>query len=151
MDIRLKVDVDISTAMSQLNGMSARSANFKPVFRVARGELEQANRENFATGGLPVGGWAPQDVNDGTNVRGYGWPILRRTGRLFSSLTNLRGAPNDMGRNSAVFGTNVEYAKFHQQGTDDMPRRLVVFEPSMFAERLGFIAAEYVADGMLPD
>jgi phage gpG-like protein len=143
MDIRARIDVDVSKAMSHLDGMSGRASNFRPIFWYAQAELELANAANFNTNGLPSGGWAPR-----TQV--YTWPIMRKTGALFSSLTSLRGAPNDIGRKQAIFGTTVEYARFHQEGTRHLPKRLVVFEPPLFAKRLALAAAEYVADGVVP-
>lgn len=143
MALDIEIDVDMSDTMEMLNGMSRRSENFRPVFRFARQELEKANAANFTTAGLPSGGWAPRS-------QPYAWPIMRKTGSLFRSLTALRGAPNDIGRTTAIFGTNVEYAKFHQHGTLRMPKRMVVFEPPLFARQLGIVAAEYVADGVVP-
>lgn len=144
MDIRLAIDVDISKAMQRLDGIEGRASNFKPVFWYAQAELEKANAANFTSQGLPVGGWAPR-----TQV--YAWPLMIKTGKLFSSLTSLRGAPNDIGRKQAIFGTNVEYAKYHQRGTPNMPKRLIVFNPPLFEQRLARVAADYVADGTLPD
>lgn len=140
----MSIDVDIKDAMQRLDGMSGRATNFRPIFWYARKELELANAANFTTRGLPSGGWAPRS-------QVYTWPIMRKTGTLFTSLTSLRGAPNDIGRKQAIFGTNVEYAKFHQRGTRNMPKRLVVFEPPLFARRLAVAAAEYVADGVVPN
>lgn len=144
MPVRIRVDVDAADTNRLLNNMSRRSTDFRPVFRYARQELEKANAKNFTAAGLPVGGWAPRS-------QPYAWPIMRKTGALFRSLTSLRGAPNDIGRKTAIFGTNVEYAKFHQRGTSQMPKRMVVFEPPLFAQRLGVVAAEYVTDGVVPD
>lgn len=144
MSIKLNIDVDISEAMRDLEAMSLRATNFRPVFWYARAELELANAANFTAHGLPSGGWAPR-------TQAYAWPIMRRTGALFSSLTSLRGAPNDIGRTQAIFGTNVEYAQFHQNGTFKLPKRLVVFEPVGFAERVARVAGDYVAHGVLPD
>lgn len=144
MPLRMNVDVDMTNIYRELNEMSRRATDFRPVFRYARQELEKANAANFTAAGLPVGGWAPRQ-------QPYAWPIMRKTGALFRSLTSLRGAPNDIGRTTAIFGTNVEYAKFHQRGTSQMPKRMVVFEPPLFAQRLGIVAAEYVADGVVPD
>lgn len=143
-NIRLNIDVDMDDTMRMLNGMEGRSTNFRPVFWYARSELEKANAANFTSSGLPVGGWAPRS-------QPYAWPIMRQTGALFRSLTSMRGAPNDIGRKSAIFGTNVEYAKYHQRGTWKMPKRAVVFEPPLFARRLGIVAAQYVVDGSVPD
>lgn len=144
MTIQLNLDADITGAMNKLNGMSTRAANFSPLFHFAKLEIQKSNIENFTTHGLPVGGWAPRRSD-------YGWPIMRKSGELFSSLANLRGPANDIGRKSAIFGTNVEYAKFHQRGTRHMPKRAVVFEPPIFAQRLGLASAEYVADGLVPN
>jgi phage gpG-like protein len=47
----------------------------------------------------------------------------------------------------ATFGTDVEYAKFHQYGTTNMAKRQIIFEPTGFGERLAIIAADYVSDG----
>lgn len=143
MGVTLRIDVDAADTERHLESMMLRASNFRGVFWYARQELEAANAENFTAHGLPSGGWAPR-----TQV--YAWPIMRRTGALFSSLTSLRGAPNDIGRTAATFGTNVEYAQYHQRGTFKMPKRLVVFEPFGFGERVGMVAAEYVAEGVLP-
>lgn len=144
MPIDIDIDIDMADTMDMLQDMSRRAADFRPVFRYARQELQKANTANFIASGLPVGGWAPRS-------QPYAWPIMRKSGQLFRSLTSLRGSPNDIGRTTAIFGTNVEYAKYHQRGTWKMPKRLVVFEPPLFAKRLGVVAAEYVAEGLVPD
>jgi len=144
MMINLRIDVDDAEAQRQLTNMKLRATNFRPVFWYAREELEKANAANFTSSGLPVGGWDPEEELDST-------PVMRETGKLFRSLTFLRGRPNDIGRMEAVFGTNVEYAKFHQTGTRFMPKRQIVFEPPLFAQRLGAVAARYVAEGVVPD
>lgn len=153
MGVKVRFHVDITETMAMLEGMKGRSSNFKPVFWYARKELELANAANFSSAGLPVGGWDPRK-------RDYAWPILNRTGELFRSLTSLNGPPNDIGRKSATFGTAVRHAKFHQEGIapgydrlgrhKGMPKRQVVFEPPLFAKRLGKVAAEYVTDGLIP-
>lgn len=141
----IHIEVDAEEALRMLENMKLRATNFKPIFWYAQKELEIANAANFTSNGLPVGGWAPRQGESS-----YGWPLMRRTGKLFQSLTSLRGAPNNIDRMEATFGTNVEYAKFHQRGTFHMPKRQVVFEPPLFARRLGVAAAEYVTDGLVP-
>ena len=140
MKVVLDISCDAKEALARLDAMSARSKDFRPVFREARSMLEKANASNFATNGLPVGGWDPR-------TRDYAWPILRKTGKLLSSLTNLRGAPNMIDRMSAEFGTEVEYAKFHQRGTKFMPARRIVFDPPGFSRDLASMAAKYVSRG----
>ena len=143
MVINISVDMDMGATMEMLAGMSGRASNFRPIFWLAQKELELANTANFTAHGLPSGGWAPRQ-------RPETWPIMKRSGALFSSLSNLRGPPNDIGNKTAIFGTNIKYAGFHQHGTTNLPKRLVVFEPVGFGLGLAVAAAEYIADGILP-
>lgn len=135
--VRIDIDVDIDDAIDMLNRMDQRAKNFRPVFGWARRELQRANRENFTSNGLPTGGWDPR-------TRDYAWPLLRKSGKLFRSLSSLRGAPNEISPTFAIFGTSIEYAKFHQTGTRDMPKRQIVFSPPGFAKELGREAARHI-------
>jgi phage gpG-like protein len=137
MGVHIDIDVDLGNVMEELTAMEARAENFIPVFERARFRLAAANAENFASGGMPVGGWAPR-------TRRYAWPILRRTGDLMGSLTTLRGAPNEIRPTSAQFGTNVDYAPFHQNGTRKMAKRQIVYEPDGFARAVGQDAADHI-------
>jgi len=140
MKIHLDISCDADAAIARLQSMQNRSQDFRPVLRDARSTLEKANESNFATGGLPVGGWKPR-------TRDYAWPIMKRSGKLLSSLTNLRGNPNKIEKTEAEFGTSVEYAKFHQYGTERMPARKIVFNPTGFSEDLARKAAKWVVRG----
>jgi phage gpG-like protein len=135
--IRIEIDVDIDDAIRFLQGMDRRANNFGMVFEWARAELAKANAENFTSGGLPVGGWDPRK-------RPYAWPIMRESKALFRSLSSLRGPANHIGPKHAYFGTEIEYAKFHQYGTRKMAARKVVFEPRGFASELGEKAAKHI-------
>ena len=141
--IEIKIDCDNKDAMSRLMYMKLRAKNFRPILEYGRTRLQLANSENFSTGGLPSGGWAPRR-------RPEPWPLMIRTGSLMRSLVNLFGPPNDIDLTSARFGTKVEYAKFHQYGTRYMPARKIVFEPRGFASDLASKAASYVANGVNP-
>lgn len=143
MRVRVEIECDNRDALRRLSMMDLRASGFEPVFRYAKTRLQLANAENFATGGLPVGGWEPRR-------QPKPWPLMNRTGRLMQSLTSLFGEPNDIRAKSATFGTKVEYAKFHQYGTSRMPARKIVFEPRDFARDLASKAASYVAHGVAP-
>jgi phage gpG-like protein len=135
--IRIEIDVDIDDAMRFVQMMGIRAKNFIPAFEWARRELAKANAENFTAHGLPAGGWSPR-------TREYGWPILRKSGALFRSLSSLRGPGNQVSLTHAYFGTDIEYAKFHQYGTRKMAARKVVFEPRGFGQELGEKAAKHI-------
>jgi len=148
MALRLKGSTSgVRQARNRIIGMQRRSADFRSVFRWARKELEEANRQNFASQGLTSGRpWPPLSADyAGWKLANYGpLPTLIRTGDLYKDLTFLRGKPNSIGLRSATFGTNLPYAKFHQAGTRDMPRRRIVFAPDLFAQRLGRVILNYV-------
>ena len=132
--------------------MFRRAEDFRPIFRWARDELERSNRQNFATSGTASGRpWSPLDTeysrwklaNAGPK------PLLVFDGTLRRSLTSLRGRPNEIDKKKAVFGTDIEYAKFHQFGTRKMPQRKIVFVPPFFAEEMAARIANYVVNGEL--
>lgn len=142
--MEVDVEVDAGEAIDLIRSIKRQTRQYVVVFEEARIYLETAYTSNFASRGAEVGGWAPY----GAWSAEVGQPArLVRTGRLMESLSNLRGAPNDIGPRSATFGTDVPYAKFHQFGTRQMPMREVVFEPLGFAEFL----AERVADHVVSD
>lgn len=141
--VDIDINVDMADALILLNNVELRSKNFTPLFIYARTVLQLANAENFTTGGLPVGGWSPRKNNEEYTHP----PLMGPSGKLMRSLTSLFGPPNVITPTSATFGTNVEYAKFHQYGTTKMPARKIIFEPRGFSEDLARKAANYVANG----
>jgi len=141
MAIDIDIDMDMAKVQERLAAMELRSKDFSPVLRRARERLEDANRNNFTSKGLPVGGW--QRRRDDA-----AWPLMMRTGKLFHSLVNMSGPPNRIYKRVAVFGTQVEYAKFHQYGTTKMASRKIVFEPRLFGEQVSSDAVQYVSRGV---
>jgi phage gpG-like protein len=143
---KLKITCNAKADIQMLDRMEKRAKDFRPVFKWAKQEIQKANAANFTSSGLPVGGWSPLSPRYGAWKATHfpGAPIMVRTGALFRSLTNLRGAPNVIGKNFAVFGTDVEYAKFHQYGTTKMAKRQIVFEPTGFEAQLTLRAVEHI-------
>lgn len=147
------IDIDISEAKDKLKDMEDRSKDLRPVWRYAKKELEVAFTANFLSGGnLTPGGWAPLD-------RGYAawksinYPGARKLiidGTLFRSVSDLDDpAVNKIEKRSAQFGTNVEYAPFHQYGTTKMPARQIIFEPKGFRNDIADKMESYVANGVI--
>lgn len=136
----------------RLTEMSARAKNLTPIFVWAQQELRKANAENFTANGLPVGGWAPLSPQYAAwKAMHFPAPPMQVTGRLFRSLTSLAGPANVITPTWAQFGTDIEYAKFHQYGTTKMPARQIVYEPTGFAREFGSRVIGYVANGISPD
>ena len=124
----ITIKVDKKKAIARLILMKKRANNMRPVLWRAKQWLRFANEENFRQGGLPSGGWSPLDPQYAAwkNLRQPGAETMIRTGRLFRSLTSLDASPNKINDMDATFGTKIEYAKFHQYGTNKMPKRKVV-------------------------
>lgn len=112
--------------------------------------MKKANRLNFATQGLASGkAWNTLDMEyQSWKIAHYGaLPTMIREGDLYRDLTTLSGRVNRVGHRSATFGTDLEYAKFHQHGTRFMPARKLVFVPKGFAHDLGEKVGEYLLYG----
>lgn len=135
--IRVSFDFHDGGWINRLNKMEARSHDFTAVFEKARVRLAKANDENFSTGGMPVGGWAPR-------TQPAGWPLMIKTGALAGSLSSLTGPPNRITPTSATFGTDVEYAHFHQTGTRKMAARKIIYEPVGFAKETAKDMAQHI-------
>lgn len=153
MSIHIDLDVRVSglaEVQSRLDGIVKRMHDFTPVFLWAQDELRKANAQNFSSNGLPVGGWAPLSPPYAAWKAAHGGgPPMQRTGQLFRSLASLSGPTNVITPMWARFGTDVDYAKFHQYGTRKMPKREVVYEPFGFARELRDVAHDYVSDGVI--
>lgn len=150
----MEIDIDtriygVKKAVTRLTAMHARSKLFTPVLMKAKQEIKLANASNFASNGLPVGGWAPLDPVYAAwkMARFPGAPPMVQTGRLFASLTGATASFETMTNTSITVGTSVEYAKFHQYGTTKMPKRKIVFEPPLFAKKLGADAVNWISSG----
>ena len=144
--IEITVRLENPQGFDRIDDMQRRMKSFRPIMNDIRQDLEEAWAHNFTEQGARYGGWKPLDPKYAA-WRGSPEPILIRTGRLFNSVRNLYGAPNDIKDHEAFFGTNVPYAKFHQYGTTKMAKREFIFEPHHAAEKWGNWAVKYVADG----
>lgn len=147
----ISIDVDAKRAIARMIAMKQRTRAFQPLFLYAKKVLRLANAANFSANGLPSGAaWAPlsPDYRAWKALHFPGAPKMIRSGALFNSLVNLAGPENTIGPKSAEFGTNVEYAKFHQYGTTRMPQRKLVFDPIGFSQDLARRSATYVAHGV---
>ena len=152
---RIKVDADFSQVTADFKAMSRRSLNFDVPFRWFAKELQILHMQNFVTRGSVDGNvWKPLDPEySAWKLRNYGFRgILVVDRSLRDSLTfdNSRGAVREFKRTKMRFGTNIEYAKFHQTGTRRMPERPPVIMNSVLLERLSENIAEHVTEGKTP-
>jgi len=150
--VRVTVDIEIDTdkVEDRLDEMKKRVKKMKPVFYWARRELENRYAANFAANGLPSGGWSPLSPKYASwkSMNIPGAPLMVRTGKLFRSVTELENSRlNVITDSRAEFGTDVEYAKFHQYGTNKMAKRRVIFTPVGFTQDLAGVITKYITHG----
>jgi len=148
----IDIEIDIDEPQEKFEDMVDHSKDMRKVWRYAKKKLETSFSQNFLSGGSLVGGWAPLD-------RGYAaWKIanfpgakkMYIDGKLFRSISTLEeSAVNKIDKTSAAFGTEVEYAKFHQYGTSKMPARRIIFEPAGFSRDISDKIENFVVHGVV--
>lgn len=115
-----------------LLALSAHAADARPAWNALADRFVRAERAQFGSEGAYASGvWAPLSPRyKARKEREYpGRPILERTGRLVGSLTRRPLDVEVITASTMRIGTSVPYAKFHQRGTDIMPRRRPVELP----------------------
>lgn len=147
----IHISVDASEPKHLAQRIVARGQDYRTAFEGMRQFLRTAYAQNFMPpGGGGVGGWAPLQPSTAAWKAREGLPpatMHGKTNGLMDSLSTLMGTPNDISAKTATFGTDVEYAKFHQYGTRKMAKRELVFEPTGF----GAFSAKSVAAHLLPE
>lgn len=110
--------VGAEAAQSKLQRLA--SGAFKARLMVAVGGLlERQTKKRVAEEKTAPSGaaWAPWSKSYAAGKSQKGRGLLVRSSRLLGSITNIPGS------DSAIVGTNVFYAKFHQSGTSKMVAR----------------------------
>jgi phage gpG-like protein len=152
--VRLDLDVYGDEQVSrELLRFSAYAGNAQPAFRKIADDMRDQVAEQFATeGARGSGGWKP--LADSTIASklsaGLDPHILQATHTLMESLTGTGGDHiEEISDEHLLFGSSVDYGRFHQKGTSRMPAR----RPVEFAEldRRGFIRTlqRYLVEGVL--
>ena len=148
--VRIDVEVRIEKVQNLIDDIGDRCTEVKPVFQWAHQVLKKTFAENFASNGLPVGGWSPLDAEYAAwKARALpGRTTLIRSGELFRSLSELSDpSVNEINKLSATFGTGLNYAPFHQNGTPNMPKRQILFIPQSFISEFAEKVANYIVEG----
>lgn len=88
------------------------------------------------------GSWEPLAESTVVEKQQGGWPLdpLVRSGSLRDSLVN-PGMAEDRGPTHYSWGTDVPYARYHQEGTRRMPQRQVIPDPIKVEDRRKFEGA----------
>lgn len=122
---RIRVDADDARLIAVLAGYRRRLSNLRPALRAAGEQLKARVLQRFTTkrspGGTPWRPWAPstrkQRIAEGTAHLG----LLVRTGKLRKSLRIYTT------ERAVSVGFAASYARYHEDGTDRMPARRLLF------------------------
>lgn len=102
----LEIKYDINDFTKSLGEFISKLEHREPLMREMAAAMGDAVEENFRNQGRPAwAGWSPRYAK--TRVGGK---ILQKSGRLAASISQF--SDND----SATVGTNVKYARIHQEG-----------------------------------
>lgn len=147
-ELEIRVE-GVQEAIIAIDTMIRRSSNLSNPFQRFQKYWFQDIDESFAAGGEPIEWPALSPAYEGWKSKAYpGQPIMRRSDRLYESLTSQTGDTIwQVGPRHIEFGSRVPYFEFHQTGTSRMPARPVLQISSQAVERLRQMIERYVATG----
>lgn len=143
MVVLLEVGVDAGVAEHLMAQMEARARDMRPAWRRIIADFVAMERQQFATQGSLTGGWDPLTPEYAAwKAEHYpGKPIMRRTDRLWASLTEGPQVREEHAR-SLRLGTTVPYAEASSK------KRPVVPEVSdSTAEEWAQVLGRWVSEG----
>ena len=130
-----------------LEAIEDRISNSREAFDAMGDRLEAAEIRQFASeGAFGSGGWTALSPAYGAwKARNYpGAPILVRTGELRDDLTQRPFSIDVVEDRMALFGSAVPYGRFHQGGTDRMPRRRPIELPGSGREEWAKVMQRWI-------
>ncbi len=113
-DDSLRLNVDNKEVTEALLNLAQRGENLRPLMKNIAGVLASSTEENFKQEGRPDKWTDLADVTKKNREKINKWPgqILQVEGQLASSVTT------QYDDDSAVIGSNKDYARIHQLGGD---------------------------------
>jgi phage gpG-like protein len=134
MGVTIEIDPPLEFILQQTGRFQAALLDLEPLWELVKPIAAQVEEDQFSTQG--AGEWAPLAESTLARKEAGGWPSdpLVRTGDLKDSLIN-PGRAADTGPSHMIYGTDVDYAGFHQEGTSRMPARQVIPDPYRVEDR----------------
>lgn len=131
--VTIQIEPPLEFILSQTGRFQEALLDLEPLWELVKPIAADVEEEQWDTRGM--GEWPA--LADSTIRRKEGrWPLdpLIRTGDLKSSLVD-PGRAADSGPQHMIWSTDVDYARFHQEGTSRMPMRQVVPDPFRVEDR----------------
>ena len=129
--------------------MQKRAINMRRPLTKFGAVVRRHNRAQWRSKGLAGGApWAPLSPKYAAwKVKVVGpKPLMRFSDDLWKSLTRNPMGVQDIGWQRAEFGTDVEYAEFHQYGTRFMPARPIVTTTPLMEKELGRLVSDHITN-----
>jgi len=125
-----------------------RASNMAAAFKLVAADFHSEERQRFAEAGP---GWAKLAASTlaAKAAKGQGDAILVATKAMRASLqqSNAKGSITTIGPDQVMMGTRDPKAVWHQEGTDRMPARPVVFASSADELRWAVIIGSWLVGG----
>lgn len=116
--MNLKIKSNVEEVEAELEGIESRVRDLTPALRVGAAAIDKLVDDTFQQKRDPAGRpWSPYKPSTVKKHKGRVRSLLQNTARLRRSWT-ARAT-----KSAIVFGTNVPYARFHQEGTKHMKAR----------------------------
>lgn len=141
----MKVEVEtrgVARTVADITGLGVRSRDLGPIKREFATIVNQSTERRFASRGP---GWPP--LADETLRQKAGSQLLVDTGKLKRAVTNQAVSQSSQDELVAVPKPEVPYARFHQYGTRNMPKRKIVELRPSEQRQVAKLVEQYIAKG----
>lgn len=149
----------LAERQADLQAVIGRMEDLTPVWDFVHSAWLGEMTQQFATQGSYIDGeeWAPLNPDYARRKLAHfhvpaPYGILYRTGRLMEALSQSAAEAHvyEARPDSALLGATVPYGKYHQTGTEHMPKRRIIGLRNRFKRTIFRAAATYVTGGKLP-
>lgn len=132
--VTIQIEPPLDFILSQTGRFQAALLDLEPLWELVKPVAADVEEEQFGSQG--EGAWPPLADSTIRRKESGGWPMdpLVRTGDLKGSLVD-PGRAADSGPRHLIYGTDVDYAAFHQEGTTRMPARQLIPDPYRVEDR----------------
>jgi phage gpG-like protein len=132
--VSIQIEPPIEFILQQTGRFQAALLDLEPLWELVKPVAASVEEDQFSSQGQ--GAWSPLAESTLARKEAGGWPMdpLVRTGDLKASLVD-PGRAADTGPQHMVYGTDVGYAIFHQEGTSRMPQRQLIPDPYRVEDR----------------
>ena len=138
--VTIEIEPPLEFILKQTGRFQEALLDLEPLWELVKPVAASVEEDQFSTQGQ--GAWPPLAESTIARKEAGGWPAdpLIRTGDLKASLVD-PGRAADTGPSHMTYGTDVEYAIFHQEGTSRMPARQLIPDPYRVEDRRRIEAA----------